>query len=142
MLVTRLEGQVHYLQNLVNESGDQMLEIVKGTIPIAGRSAGSGAGTGGVVTHDAFDGYKAEQKRVLAVLKQEIGGGVFTIGLLDFTTVQYSISYCGQYFPPGSYDCIVGLVILQGSVTDSVVSHDMVEGQMLLGKKIAYPQNN
>ena len=34
--VARLEGQIHYLQNFAKESGDLMLEIVKGTIPIAG----------------------------------------------------------------------------------------------------------
>ena len=112
-----------------------MLEIVKGTIPVAGRSADSGADTAGVVTQSAFDGYKAEQKRELAVLEQEIGGGGFTICSLDFTTLEDSISYCGRHSPPGSYDCKVGLVILMGSITDTVVSHDMVVGQMLLGTK-------
>ena len=64
-----------------------MLEIIKGTIPIAVRSADSWAGTAGVVIQAAFDGYKTEQKRELVVLEQEVGDGGFTIGSLDFTTL-------------------------------------------------------
>ena len=79
-----------------------MLEIVNGSIPIAGRQTNWNAGTAGGVTQAAFYGHKAEQKRELAILEQEIGSGSFTIRSLVCTTLEDSISYCRRYFPLGA----------------------------------------
>ena len=71
----------------------------------------------------------------MAILEQDIGGGGSTIGPLVFAMLEDSTSYCSRHFPSGSYDCIVGLVALMGSTTDSVVSHDALEHSMVLGEK-------
>ena len=117
--VGALEGQILYLQNLVMESGDLMIGIVNGKIPIIYLASGLDAGTTGGVTGAEFNGHKLEQERELALLKHEICGEGYTIGSLLFTALEESTSYCNLYFPPKSYDCIVGLVGLMGPVTDS-----------------------
>ena len=73
--VGTLEGHIQYLQTLVTESSDLMLEINNGKIPIANLTTGSATGTAGTVTQAEFDGYKATQERELALLRQEIYGG-------------------------------------------------------------------
>ena len=37
------------------------------------------------------------------------------------------------YFPPESYDCIVGLVRLVGSITEAVVGQHTIESHILMG---------
>ena len=59
-----------------------MMGIVEGTIPVAGHTGSNRIWTAGIVTLADFEGYKAEQKRTLLVLKQLIEGGGYTIGLL------------------------------------------------------------
>ena len=86
----------------------------------------------------SFDGYKATQKREMAILEQEIGGGSFTISSHVFTTLQDSISHFGRHFLSGSYDCVVGLIAFMGSITDSVVSHNDLEHSMVLGAKTQF----
>ena len=56
-----------------------MLKIVNVKIPIVDPASGSAAGTAGAVTRAGFDGYKVKQEQALALLKQEIGGGGYTI---------------------------------------------------------------
>ena len=56
--VGTLEGHIQYLQTLVTESSDLMLEIVNGKIPIAKLTTGLATGTAGAVTRAEFDGYK------------------------------------------------------------------------------------
>ena len=53
----------------MNESGDLMLEIVNGKIPIAALASGSAAGTAGAVIRVELDGYKVKQEQTLALLK-------------------------------------------------------------------------
>ena len=48
--VEALEGHILYLQNLVMESGDMMLDIVNGKIPIVDLASGLALGTTGGVT--------------------------------------------------------------------------------------------
>ena len=52
-----------------------------------------------------------------------------------FTTLEESVSYCVcmRHFPPETYDCIVGLMRLMGSISEAVVSQHIVENQMLMG---------
>ena len=69
------------------------------------------------------------------LLKQEIGGGGYTIGSLLFTTLDESVSYCHLHFPPANYNCIVGLMGLMGSVSDSVVNQTEVDDRILLGAR-------
>ena len=78
-----------------------------------------------------------EQERELALLRQEMGGGGYTIGSLLFTTLEESNTYCNLHFPPKSYDCIVGLMGLMGSVTDSVsvVCQSKADDRMLIGAR-------
>ena len=106
--VGALEGHIQYLHNLVTELRDLILEIINDKIPIVDLAAGLATGTTGAVTRAEFNGYKAKQEQALALLKQEMGGGGYTIGSLLFTTLEESTSYCNLYFPPKSYDCIVG----------------------------------
>ena len=65
-----------------------------------------------VVTRAEFDTYNVEQKRTLAIIKQHVEGGGYTIRSLTFITIEDSVSYSHHNFPPESYDCIVGLVAL------------------------------
>ena len=102
--VSSLETKVLDLGDLVKECGEIMLKIFTGKISIARYPSGQAWETAGWVTQAAvFDRYKAMQKREMAILEQEIGGGGFTIGSLVFTTLQDSISYCGRHFPSGSH---------------------------------------
>ena len=80
-----------------------------------------------MVTRAESDGFKEDQKHTLAVLKKLIDGSGYTIGSLMFTTVEDLISYCHRHFTRGSYDCIVRLIGLMGSITDVVVSQDSIE---------------
>ena len=52
-----------------------------------------------------------------------------------FITFEESTLYCNLHFPPKSYDCIVGLMGLMGSVTDSVVCQSEVDDRMLMGAR-------
>ena len=136
--ITTLEGRIDHLHDLITESSSLMLDIINGKIPIRGQAAGSGKldlTTAAPLTQAAFRTYQEEQKKELAMLKQEIGGGGYTIGSDLFTTLEESVSYCHKHFPPGSYDCIVGLMALMGSVTDSVVNQSEVDDRMLLGAR-------
>ena len=112
-----------------------MLDIINRKIPIVGQASGLGTNTAGGLTHAYFKTYKVEQQRELALLKQEIGGRCYTIGSLLFITLDESISYCHLGFPPASYDCIVCLMGLMGSVTDSVVNQTEVDDRILLGAR-------
>ena len=105
--------------------------IVDGFIPL---SVPPGE-TGPTVTWLDFDGYKAEQKRMVGVIKQLIEGGGYMIGSLMFTTVEDSVSYYHRYFPQESYDCIVGSVGLMGSIMDGAISQVDVKRQNLLGSR-------
>ena len=65
--VGTLEGHIQYLQTLVTESGNLMLEIVNGKISIVNLTTGSTTGTAGAMTRAEFDGYKATQERELEI---------------------------------------------------------------------------
>ena len=52
-----------------------------------------------------------------------------------FITFEESTLYCNLHFPPKSYDCIVVLMGLMDSVTDSVVCQSKVDDQMLMGAR-------
>ena len=52
-----------------------------------------------------------------------------------FTTLGESVSYCIRHFPADTYDCIVGLVGLMGSISELVVSQTAIKNQMLVGTK-------
>ena len=52
-----------------------------------------------------------------------------------FTTLEESTLYCNLHFPLKSYDCIVGLMVLMGSVTDSMVCQSKVDDRMLMGAR-------
>ena len=51
---------------------------------------------------------------MLAILGQKIKGGGYTIGLLTFTTLEESVTYCLRHFPVDTCDYIVGIVGLIG----------------------------
>ena len=55
--------------------------------------------------------------------------------MLLFITLEESTLNCNLHFPPKSYDCIVGLMVLMGLVTDSVVCQSEVDDQMLMGAR-------
>ena len=65
--VGTLEGHIQYLQTLVTETGNLMIEIVNGKIPVENLTTGSATGTAGAVTRAEFDGYKATQERELEI---------------------------------------------------------------------------
>ena len=91
--VGALEGQILYLQNLVTESVDLMLDIINGKILIVDLASDLATGTAGGVNRAEFNGYKAQQEQELALLKQEMGGGGYTIRYLLFTKLEESTSY-------------------------------------------------
>ena len=136
--IEKMEGRIQHLNDLIADSSNLMLDIINGKIPILSRATGpdrNDLSTAAALTQADFRTYQVEQKKELAMLKQEIGGGGYTIGSLLFTTLDESVSYCHKHFPPGSYDCIVGLMGLMGSVTDSVVNQTEVDDRMLLGAR-------
>ena len=67
--VGTFEGHIQYLQTLVTESSDLMLEIVNGKTTIANLTTGSATGNAGAMTQAEFDGYKATQEHELALLR-------------------------------------------------------------------------
>ena len=79
MMVGDLEMWVLFLQDLLKGLGDLMIGIVNGIIPVAIHPERTGTWTTCMVTRADFDGYKAEQKRMLSVLEQLIGGVYYWI---------------------------------------------------------------
>ena len=95
MACERLRGLMtgRQIQNLVTESVDLMLDIINGKILIVDLASDLATGTAGGVNRAEFNGYKAQQEQELALLKQEMGGGGYTIRYLLFTKLEESTSY-------------------------------------------------
>ena len=53
--------------------------------------------------------------------------GGYTIESLMFTTKEESVSYCLRRFPTDLYNCIVGLMCLMGSISESFVTQSTIK---------------
>ena len=66
--VVDLERMVGFLQEIFKESGELMMGIIDGIIPVAGRPLSGSLGTAGTVTRADYESYEAEQKRTMSIL--------------------------------------------------------------------------
>ena len=57
-----LERMVGFLQDMLKESGDLMMGIVDGTIPVAGHPVSGSSGTAGMATRADFESYECTEK--------------------------------------------------------------------------------
>ena len=85
----------------LTKSNEQMsrlvLGLLKGTIkpPVSAAAPAYDS-----VPRAIFDSHAAETDRALAVLRQDIVGGGYSIMDREFNVLQDSVTFCRQHFPP------------------------------------------
>ena len=78
---------------MLQESGDMMMIITDGSIPVAGHQ-NSRVGTAGSVIRGLLQGIQGSTEALAGIPCSEDRGGWYTIGSLMFTTKEESVAYC------------------------------------------------